>query len=350
MKKHILIFSLLTSIISYTFWWITTYDAVSNSVSTTIYWSNWCTMNVIPTSIGYSMYESCIPSVSDLPKMRMIESRPTNSYPEIKQETTSKTETISIPKDCHFPTDFIYKSCLDFVWEDGKKKCLSNIDTALSVINNLITNLGDNINLINCKYQLKEDEQYLTKMLSIMNWDFLKSISSKNSQDNREIEIAIKRMYKNWLTNYNNISDYMGNDYLTREQASKIFVKFANLFWKFNDLAKTNIFSDIKNSDKSLLPYINQAYGMSIINWKNNKFMPFNKLTQAQAIAIAVRITDWQLNENNDKRYYEYYNLVDINGILDWLWFDYNNIDSIYITRKDVALLLYRIYQTIKKN
>lgn len=156
-----------------------------------------------------------------------------------------------------------------------------------------------------------------------------------------ELYSAISRMYNNWLTSYKDVEDFMPDEYLTREQASKFFVKLANKFWKYDDTHINNGFSDIKSADPTLKLYIWNAYSMWIMKWKNNKFMPFNKLTQAQALAVILRITDWQQNEKWNQRYKEYYNIANNYWILEWLWFNYNLLDSTNITRKDVAVLIY---------
>ncbi len=170
-----------------------------------------------------------------------------------------------------------------------------------------------------------------------------KYTTSTPSIDNTELTEAILWMYNNWLTSYNTVSKFMWNDYLTREQASKIFVKFANKLWKYDDAHKDNKFTDIKNTDSTLTSYIWEAYSMWIINWKNNRFMPFNKLTKAQAIAIIIRISNWLQNENGTQWYSEYYNIANNDWILSGLWFNYSTLDSINIKRSEVALLLYRL-------
>lgn len=168
--------------------------------------------------------------------------------------------------------------------------------------------------------------------------------SSYNTpSDNTELTEAILWMYNNWLTSYNTIDKFMWNDYLTREQASKIFVKFANTLWKYDDVHINNQFTDIKNADPTLLVYIWNAYSMWIIKWVDNRFMPFNKLTRAQAIAIIIRISNWLQNENGIQWYSVYYNIANGDLILSGLWFNYSTLDSVNIKRSEVALLLYRL-------
>lgn len=157
-----------------------------------------------------------------------------------------------------------------------------------------------------------------------------------------ELQEAISWMYNGWLTSYNTIDKFLPNDYLTREQASKIFVRFANTLWKYDDVHKNHTFTDVKNADPTLVTYIWNAYSMWMIKWSNNRFMPFNKLTQAQALAIIIRAIDGVQNETNWVWYGEYYNLANKYSILNGLWFNFNQLDSTYVTRGEVALLLFR--------
>lgn len=160
--------------------------------------------------------------------------------------------------------------------------------------------------------------------------------------DNTELTDAIKWLYDNWLTSYDTVATFMWDDYITREQASKFFVMFAKTKWKQATSIKNNIFTDVKNANPNLYPYICVAYTLWIMNWSNNKFMPFSNLTPAQSLAMLIRITDWKLNEQWANRYSEYYNHANVDWILNGLWFNLLNLDTTNIKRKDMALLLYR--------
>ena len=125
-----------------------------------------------------------------------------------------------------------------------------------------------------------------------------------------ELSEAIEWMYDNWLTIYNTPDTFMVNDSLTREQASKFFAEFAEKvlnkeFTKDIDLSK---FSDLEKADSSLTYYIIQANHLWLFQWLDWKFMPRNRLTQAQAITVAIRMIDWKLDESKGYWFRNYYN------------------------------------------
>ena len=51
--------------------------------------------------------------------------------------------------------------------------------------------------------------------------------------------------------------------------------------------------SDMKKADPTLWAHIVYANNMWLFKGSNWKFMPLNKLTKAQAIAVLIRIVDW---------------------------------------------------------
>lgn len=173
-------------------------------------------------------------------------------------------------------------------------------------------------------------------------------VNKWNTRD-QELKEAIEWMYANWLTIFNTPSTFMSNDNLTREQASKFFAQFAaNVLNKpFTDNVDLNKFPDIKNADPTLTYYIIQANYMWLFQWSNWKFMPFNKLTQAQAIAVVIRMIDWYLNENAGVRYTNYYNKANSYWLLKRWNFNFSNLDKTNITRWDMALILYTLYKSI---
>lgn len=160
---------------------------------------------------------------------------------------------------------------------------------------------------------------------------------------NKELQDAVAWMYKMWLTTYWTVDTFMWEDYLTREQASKFFVQFTKqILDKTIDITKTVNLSDIKQADSTLQAYIKEANQFWLFKWVNWKFLPFNKLTRAQAIAVIIRAMDWTQDENNWKWYNVYYNTANNYSMLDWLWFDLENLDSTNIKRGEVALFLFR--------
>lgn len=162
--------------------------------------------------------------------------------------------------------------------------------------------------------------------------------------DNKEITDAISWMFNNWLTIYNSIDSFMWSDYLTREQASKFFVEFSEKIRGINaDTSKSVYLNDITKADKTLQSHIKKANQLGLFKWVNWKFLPFNNLTRAQAIAVIIRSIDWIQDETGTKWYENYYNIANNYNLLDGLNFDFTSLDSINIKRSEVALLLYRL-------
>jgi len=155
-------------------------------------------------------------------------------------------------------------------------------------------------------------------------------------------------MYEKKLTSYQTVEEFMGNDYLTREQASKFFVQFAKLMGKAPDTTKSVKLSDLSKANKTLQSYIKEANQMGIFKGNKGKFMPFNKLTISQALAVIVRSIVGSKDETKDPWYSEYYDVAYNNGVLENLrLLPTNTLDSVDITRKQVALLLYRFHKRL---
>lgn len=172
--------------------------------------------------------------------------------------------------------------------------------------------------------------------------------ADENTRD-EELSEAIEWMYENWLTIYNTPETFMINDSLTREQASKFFAQFAETilnqeFTKDIDLSK---FSDLEKADPSLTHYIIQANHLWLFQWLNWKFMPRDKLTQAQAITVIIRMIDWKLDESKWYWFRNYFNNANDYWLLKRWDFNLSTLDNTNITRWDTALLLYTLYKYI---
>ena len=164
-----------------------------------------------------------------------------------------------------------------------------------------------------------------------------------------ELKKAIERMYENWLTQYNSPEKFWSNDYLTREQAAKFFATFYSklLDKKFNENVDLNIFSDMNKATPDLKYYIFQAYDMWLFKGFKWKFTPTDKLTQAQAISVAIRMIDWNLEEVKNSWYVNYYIKAQKYWLLKRWNFDIAELDTTNITRWDAALILYALFKHI---
>ena len=164
-----------------------------------------------------------------------------------------------------------------------------------------------------------------------------------------ELKKAIERMYESWLTQYNTPETFWTEKYLTREQAAKFFATFNSkvLNKKFNEKVNLNVFSDMDRANPDLKYYIFQTYNMWLFKGVKWKFMPTDKLTQAQAISVAIRMVDWNLEEAKNSWYINYYVKAKKYWLLKWGIFDIVDLNKIRITRWDTALILYALYEHI---
>lgn len=192
----------------------------------------------------------------------------------------------------------------------------------------------------------KNNKESVSNIKSVSLW--WKDISNSVTNDNKsELEMAIQWMYDNWLTIYNTPISFMSNSYLTREQASKFFVQFAtSVLWKNRwNIESYNLYSDISNANPSLKDFIIYANNMWLFKWSNWKFMPFNNLSQAQALAVTIRMLDWYLEEPKDSWYIYYFYRAQMYWLLWETSIKFTNADKINITRWDMALILYNAYK-----
>lgn len=157
-------------------------------------------------------------------------------------------------------------------------------------------------------------------------------------------------MYTNGLTRFKTAYDFMWEEYLTREQASKFFVQFGKkILGKVVDSKKVVKLNDLKKADNTLQFYIKEANQLWLFKWVQGNFLPFNKLTKAQAIAVIIRANNWLQDETQNQWYKKYYDIVNNYWMLEGLWFDINTLDSSNSKRKDIAVLLYRLNSYISR-
>lgn len=145
-------------------------------------------------------------------------------------------------------------------------------------------------------------------------------------------------MYSNWLTKYDNVTDFRPNDRVTRWEISKFISQYAGFMWFEPNYTQCN-FDDISNYDSTLVPHIKSACSYWLIKWSWTKFMPTGNLTEAQAITIVVRSLYWFLDETGSRRRGPYYEAgkqlwIIQNESIDW-------VNATNITRQKVWTRFY---------
>ena len=157
-----------------------------------------------------------------------------------------------------------------------------------------------------------------------------------------EFEQALAWMYDNGLTKYNNERDFRADDSLTREEATKIIWQaFITLGYSQDTKNNNCAFSDSNQIDPTLSGFVVNTCKRGIFKGTtDNKFLPTQKLTRPQAMAVLVRIFEWKVsNESNIPRWWEYYTKAQI------LWLTTISNQTIFdssITRREIAIYMYR--------
>lgn len=167
------------------------------------------------------------------------------------------------------------------------------------------------------------------------------------SNDKNTLNDAIERMFDYQISEFNSESNYRANDYVTREESAKMFMKFyVNILWKESPTIKNyGIFSDIWETNPKLADFALEANMIWIFNWIKHKFLPKNNIKQSQAIAVVIRFLDWNLDSEKWFWFKNYVEKAKQYWILEWLDFWSNSeINKNYITRWQLALLLYNTF------
>lgn len=148
---------------------------------------------------------------------------------------------------------------------------------------------------------------------------------------------AIQRGYDQGLTRYSTSSEFRAYDSLRRDEASKFFVQFTDTQGYHTNAGGNCSFSDEYSAISDLRSYVRTACEYGILNGANGKFYPDQKLTNAQAVAVVVRILDGKQSESGAHRADNYYTRARNLGLDVSNFYD----KDAATTRGDVITLLY---------
>lgn len=176
-------------------------------------------------------------------------------------------------------------------------------------------------------------------------WAVVNQTEATISYTTEELQTAITWMYNQGLTMYSTIDDFLPNNTMTREEASKFFSVFAKTI--FNKSESTSFscgFKDLTKADSTLRESISSSCRLGIFKWYKGYFSPFDKLTNAQAITVLMRIMVWTLEEPTNVYYTNYLLKAKEFGLI-------SNIDTnAPIKRWDAAILIYKAYLNNSQN
>lgn len=161
-------------------------------------------------------------------------------------------------------------------------------------------------------------------------------------KDWTELEKALYRMYQNGLTKYDTLEGYRPDDFLLREEATKIIGQAYHVLKLSPISSETNCsFVDSESFDPSLSSFITSTCKAGIFKWSHGKFLPHNTLSKAEALTVLIRILEWKLSsEKFNPRWTLYF--AKAKGISLTNESDVMNLDRA-ISRREIALLIYRL-------
>lgn len=113
------------------------------------------------------------------------------------------------------------------------------------------------------------------------------------------LDNAITRAYTKKLTSFLATEDFKPNNSIRRDEAAKFFVNFAKLVGKTKYTVNANQcqFSDLNKAWSDLRNIITESCKLGIFKGTKGKFNPTDNLTNAEAIAVLMRIVDGNQSE-----------------------------------------------------
>ncbi len=157
-----------------------------------------------------------------------------------------------------------------------------------------------------------------------------------------EFQQALAWMYDNGLTMYDNEENFRPEDWLTREEAAKMIGQaFVTLWYEQTTKNTACTFIDANTIDPTLSGYVENTCKRGIFKGTtDNRFMPTQKLTRPQAMALLVRIFEGKVsNESKVPRWGEYYVKGQALGLTT---LNSQTLFDTSITRREMAIYIYR--------
>jgi hypothetical protein len=114
------------------------------------------------------------------------------------------------------------------------------------------------------------------------------------------LDNAITRAYTKKLTMHLNADGFKPNNNIRRDEAAKFFVNFAKLIGKtfYTTNSSQCQFSDLNKARTDLREIVVESCRLGIFKGNNGKFNPTGNLTNAEAIAVLMRIVDGYQEES----------------------------------------------------
>ncbi len=194
--------------------------------------------------------------------------------------------------------------------------------------------------------QIKKIDWKTGSQLNLDNWeqDLDKVLWDINFEKDPELIEAVRWMYDQGLTKFQDIKKYQPEEILTRGQAAKIFDVFSTALGRKTDdglLPNACVFNDISQLSKESILHIQNVCKKGLLHWKNGKFDPKWEMLKSQFMVILVRLfDDKKINTAPTTPWWKgYFERARELGLVDIS--DVNSFDKV-IRRYEVALFLYR--------
>ena len=158
-----------------------------------------------------------------------------------------------------------------------------------------------------------------------------------------EFDRALYRMYMNWLTKYDNAEDFRPYDKLTREESAKMIGQLYSVLWFSKEDKWFNCnFVDTNMFDPTLSEHIYNVCRWWIFRWndKTQQYMPHDKLTKGQLLAVLLRIFEGKMSDESAQPWWiEYY----MKALTLWMTNEKNlaKFDQ-PVSRWEASLLIFR--------
>jgi len=156
------------------------------------------------------------------------------------------------------------------------------------------------------------------------------------------LQDAIDYLYANGLTMFATEDTFMGASSLRRDEAAAFFARFARdvLGMEVDTEAQGCEFSDLAEAHQDLLGEVAAACQLGLFKGSEGKFMPTASFTNAQALAVLVRLIDGDKEEVAGNWAANYYAFAKEAGLTVSLHADMQEHLSLAISRADVAKLI----------
>lgn len=120
------------------------------------------------------------------------------------------------------------------------------------------------------------------------------AIRHTGSMITNNTQVAIDYLYTNGLTMFGTEATFMGSSSLRRDEAAAFFARFAKDILGYTENTQTQgcNFSDLANAHLDLVEEIQAACQLWLFFWSEWKFNPTATLTNAQALAVLIRLID----------------------------------------------------------